>query len=240
MLKFGFTVLLLFAIHAISGIAKADPKLIHFGWDYPTIESLPKILEKFEASPFDSLSAISKAHDQIFTTKTLPETIDDADYSVFAKLKPRQLSNSYLVVHAAMDGIFDWSNDQHWRLVLNNTRSLAKLAHRGGFKGLVFEIEPYGKSPWDYSSQPARDKIDFAVFQNLVQKRGQDMIQAIQTEFPGLDLFCLYGLSVMASLLENPSAQFSEQGYGLWPAFFGGLMKAAAPTTRIIDGNKPS
>jgi hypothetical protein len=240
MLKCIAAILLIFVNLTTNANAERKVKLIHFGWDNPTIATLPQMLKKFEASPFDGISVTATAHDQVFTVNLLPETIYDVDYAILAKLKPGQLSNSYLVIHSATDGVFDWTNDQHWSVVLKNIRSLARLAHRGGFKGLAFDMEPYGKSPWDYSTQPAYGKLAFSNFQDLLQKRGEDMIQAIQEEFPGLDVFCLYGLSAMTSLLDDPLTQMSGQGYGLWPAFFGGWIKAAAPMTRIIDGNEPS
>lgn len=239
MLKCIAAILLMFLNLTTNASAESLVKLIHFGWNNPTIATLPNMLEKFGVSPFDGISVIATAHDQVFTVKALPDSVDETDYAILAKLKPGQLSNSYLVIHAATDGVFDWTDDQHWLSVLRITRSLARLAHRGGFKGLVFDMEPYGKSPWDYATQPSHGKLAFAAFQDLVQKRGEDMLQAMQEEFPGLDVFCLYGLSAMTSLLDNPSAQMTEQGYGLWPAFFGGWIKATAPKTRIIDGNEP-
>jgi hypothetical protein len=240
MLKCSVAILLMFLSLTTNASAERMVKLIHFGWDNPTIASLPQMLEKFGASPFDGISVTATAHDRVFTVNALPDTAYDGDDVILAKLKPGQLSNSYLVIHAATDGVFDWTDDQHWSSVLKNTRSLARLAHRGSFKGLVFDMEPYGKNPWDYATQPSHGKFAFAAFQDIVQKRGEDMLRAMQEEFPGLDVFCLYGLSAMTSLLDDPSAQMSEQGYGLWPAFFGGWIKAAAPPTRIIDGNEPS
>jgi hypothetical protein len=229
MLKCIAAILLMFLNLTTNASAESLVKLIHFGWDNPTIATLPKMLEKFGASPFDGISVIATAHDQVFTVKALPDTVDETDYAILAKLKPGQLSNSYFVMHAATDGVFDWTDDQHWLSVLRKTRSLARLAHRGGFKGLVFDMEPYGKSPWDYATQPSHGKLAFAAFQDLVQERGENMLQAMQEEFPGLDVFCLYGLSAMTSLLDDPSAQMTEQGYGLWPHFLGVGLKPLLP-----------
>jgi hypothetical protein len=213
--------------------AKDRAKLIHYGWDNPNLAALSDALNKLSLSPFDGFSVAIPGLDQVFTTATnsapaLPETPAGA------------LANSYVVVHAATDHQFDWANDAHWQVALANMRTLAKLAHDGGFKGLVFDMEPYGKSPWDYQTQPAHDVLSFAKFETLVEARGQDMMNAMQQEFPGLDVWCLYGLSAFTDAIKEPDFDLAYQGYGLWPAFFGGWIKAAAPTTRIIDGNEPS
>jgi hypothetical protein len=210
--------------------AQGRAKLIHYGWDNPSLSTLLEALKKLAASPFDGFSVEVPGLDQVFMTTInpapiLPETPDGT------------LAESYVVVHAATDDHFDWANDVHWQTALANMRTLAKLAHDGGFKGLVFDMEPYGKSPWDYQTQPAHTRLDFTAFQTLVEARGAAMMDAMQQEFPGLDIWCLYGLTAINMDDDTPLA---EQGYGLWPAFFGGWIKASAPTTRVIDGNEPS
>jgi hypothetical protein len=213
--------------------AKTRAKLIHYGWDNPTIANLPQALTKLAYSPFDGISVAAPGIDEIFKTTV---NSDESSSAALAKLVPGQLAQSYLVIHAAAEDSFDWTNDSHWASAKQNMRILAKLAHQGGFKGVVFDMEPYGKSPWDYATQPARTKLSFSAFQARVEQRGVDMMNAMQDEFPGLDVWCLYGLSAF-----NGSDQpLQENGYGLWASFFGGWLKTAAPTTRIIDGNEPS
>ena len=58
-------------------------------------------------------------------------------------------------------------------------RAMVRLAKQGGFKGIVFDVEPYGKSPWDYSTQPdpARgEKPAFEAYANLMNARGAAMM----------------------------------------------------------------
>jgi hypothetical protein len=224
----------------------AQPKLVHFGWDNPTIESLPAILEKLETSVFDGLSISSPGHDHVFSSQAATAESYAAEAAILKALKPGLLSNSYLVVHAATDDVFDWNNEAHWATSLSNMRNLVALAKTGKLKGVVLDMEPYGKSPWDYRSQGAKDTLAFSAFQDLLYRRGQDMMAVMQKEYPGLDVWCLYGLSANTYLLNDPAsvitpnAVLAEDGYGLWPSFFGGMVKAADASTRIIDGNEPS
>lgn len=237
---------LLTAIFMMCLPASAQPKLIHYGWDNPDITSLPVVLPKLKDSVFDGLAANSKGHDQIFSAVPFHPHSFARDNAVLKILPSRALANSYLLLHAATDDKFDWSNKKHWASSLSNMRQMAKLAKAGGFKGLVFDMEPYGKSPWNYHSQKAKDQLSFAAFQDLLQSRGAEMMEAMQQEFPGLDLWCLFGLSAHSYLLADPvtltdaNALLINDGYGLWSAFFGGMVASAADDTRIIDGNEPS
>jgi hypothetical protein len=228
---------LLTTIFCSASLAKDHAKLIHYGWDNPTISTLPDALKKLAASPFDGLSVAVPGLDQIFTTKLNRDTESTA---ALAKIPRGALSNSYIVVHAAADELFDWTDNTHWVAAMGNMRLLTKLAQAGGFKGLVFDMEPYGKSPWDYQTQATQERLNFAEYQTLVEQRGREMMAAMQQDYPGLDVWCLYGLSAFTDAIDEPDFKLAEHGYGLWPAFFGGWIKAAAPTTRIIDGNEPS
>jgi hypothetical protein len=67
MLKCSVAILLMFLSLTTNASAEHLVKLIHFGWDNPTIATLPQMLEKFGESPFDGISVTATAHDQVFT-----------------------------------------------------------------------------------------------------------------------------------------------------------------------------
>jgi hypothetical protein len=246
MLKIWQVIYIFCALLVSTGDAKSATKLIHYGWDNPKISSLPMMLDKFAKSPFDGISIKADHTTEIFTASRISESAIADDLNVLKQINPGVLADSYLVVHAATDGVFDWANDKHWISTLENMRLQVRLAKAGGFKGIAFDMEPYGKSPWDYRSQQAENHLSFAEFESLVEQRGVSMMNMMQDEFPGIDLWCLYGLSALTGLLEEPqsdtnaSAILTDESYGLWAPFFGGWVKAAAAKTRIIDGNEPS
>jgi hypothetical protein len=77
----------------------------------------------------------------------------------------------------------------------------------------------------------------------LVRDRGRSMIKMTQTEFPGLEIWCLYGMSAFGyDYYEDvdPQTAMAEAGYGLWSSFFNGWVDGMVPTTSIVDGNEPS
>lgn len=227
--------------------ADGEVKLIHYGWENPTISKLPGIVEKLAQSPFDGLAAKASQHNEIFQSTPYPEADFADDFKTLATLPKGAMSGSYLMINSATDDRYDWTKEDHWQAALANMRVMVRLAREGGFKGIVFDAEPYGKSPWDYSSQPdpgAGKRPDFEAYATLMHARGRAMMDMMEAEFPGLEIWCLFGLTVNIPTLEKiregeaKDVVFVEDGYGLWPAFFSGWIEASDMSTRIIDGNE--
>jgi hypothetical protein len=72
-------------------------------------------------------------------------------------------------------------------------------------------------------------------------------MEAMQDEYPGITVWCLYGLSANLFDMESlawteggPQAVLEQSGYGLWVSFFSGWLDAKDPTTTLIDGNEPA
>jgi hypothetical protein len=229
---------------SVTGAMKT--RLIHYGWDNPRIWSLAKVLPLLEASIFDGISASASQFSEIFRATAYPTTIVNDDKEYLDQLNLKLLQNSYLQVHSRTDDVFDWNNENHWSNTLTNMRLLVQLAKYGQFRGIVFDMEPYGKSPWDYSTQPAASapNLSFAQMSTLVRKRGQSMMDMMQSEFPGIEIWCLYGLSALDydySPNGNLQAALAESGYGLWAPFFNGWVdNMDTASTTIVEGNEPS
>jgi hypothetical protein len=230
----------------LSVSAEHSVQLIHYGWDNPTISILPQVAPKLAVSPFDGLTVSATKHHEVFSIKPFPDSDFDDDFATLKTLSSGVLRSSYLVVNSATDSEFDWINDSHWQSAMANMRTFVRLAKQGGFKGIVFDMEPYGKSPWDYSSQPDASKLGFDAYADLVKARGTAMMNMMEAQFRGIEVWCLYGLTANANTLAeiNAGTPVSEalalDGYGLWPAFFTGWIDARDSYTTIIDGNEPS
>jgi hypothetical protein len=232
-----------------SAAADQPVKLIHYGWENPAISKLPAILPKLAQSPFDGLAAKASTHNEIFHSTPFPDADFAADFATLSHLPKAALADSYLMINSATDGAYDWTNEPHWQAALSNMRAIVRLAKAGGFKGIVFDVEPYGQSPWDYSSQPdpqGGKRPDFDAYAKLVHARGAAMMDMMEAEFPGLEIWCLFGLTANNATLEklrggeDRHKVFSSDAYGLWPAFVSGWIEASDETTRIIDGNEPA
>ncbi len=229
---------LILALFGFTTFAQAAQKpLIYYGWDNPKIATLQSVLPKLAKSPFDGIAVITTLHTDLFKTKPIQSADFADDLKILQQLPTGQLSQSYLVILSAADNDFDWANDEHWNAVRQNLKLYGQLIKAGGFKGLVFDMEPYGKNPWSFNSQPNSKKLSFADFKALVRKRGADMLQILQSEAPSLEVWTLYGLTAN---VYSDLANLDADGYGLWPSFFNGWIDAAAPTLKIIDGNEPS
>jgi hypothetical protein len=241
---------LLFAALCLGNLSAAAQKpvtLIHYGWENPAISKLPDIVEKLAQSPFDGLAAKASGHNEIFHSAPFPEADFAEDFATLSRLPKGAMSGSYLMINSATDGAYDWTDEAHWQAALANVRVIVRLAKQGGFKGIVFDVEPYGKNPWDYSTQPdppGGKRPDFDSYAKLMNARGAAMMDMMESEFPGLEIWCLFGLSANNATLEKirsgepKSDVFSKDTYGLWPAFFSGWIAASDETTRIIDGNE--
>ena len=243
------TTLLFAALCLATQSAAADGrvKLVHYGWENPAISKLPDIIAKLAQSPFDGLAAKASAHNEIFQSAALPEADFADDFATLSKLPKGALGESYMVVNSATDNVYDWTNNAHWQAALANMRVIVRLAKAGGFKGIVFDVEPYGKSPWDYSTQPGSavgKRPAFDDYAKLLNARGAAMMDMMEGEFPGLQIWCLFGLSANNAALERiqsgeaRSEVFSQDSYGLWPAFLSGWIGAGDAATRVFDGNE--
>jgi hypothetical protein len=230
----------------VSVTSMTKTRLIHYGWDNPRIWSLAKVLPLLKTSIFDGISVSASQYNEIFRATAYPNTIINDDKDYLDQLdNVNLLQNSYLQVHSRTDDVFDWNNENHWTNTLSNMRLLVQLAKYGQFRGIVFDMEPYGKSPWDYSTQSAASNLSFAQMSTLVRKRGRSMMDMMQMEFPGIEIWCLYGLSALdddySPDLGNLQAALAEAGYGLWASFFNGWIdNMDTASTTIVEGNEPS
>jgi hypothetical protein len=225
--------------------AQQIARLIHYGWDNPYIEELPDQLPKIKTSVFNGLSArLDREH--IFTGEPYP----DGDYAsakaILQTVDRSLLRDSYLAIQSKTDGVFDWSNDAHWAAAMRNMHNSVEVAKAGGFKGIVFDMEPYGKNPWAYNTQQASTRLGFAEFKALLRRRGTQMIRDIERTYPGIEIWCLYGLTAEEINVQDATsdqqleALLKDSNWGLWPSFFAGWVNGASPGLRIIEGNEHS
>lgn len=233
-------------ISASKSNADSKPDLIYYGWDSPEISSLAQFITTLPTSPFAGAGIFTKAHGKVFRTMVFPTVEYQDEMLQLSQLKPGVLGHSYLVINTTTDAEFDWLSDMHWQATLKNTAMLARLAKAGGFSGILFDMEPYGFNLWKMSALTDKHPMAYAQAQILMENRGKSMMQTIEAEFPHPQMFFLWGLSAeqdwTASLpaLTPTTIAMSQGPSGLWPAFFGGMVKAASANTRIIDGNERS
>ena len=148
----------------------------------------------------------------------------------------------------------DWFDDAHWAVVLHNLGVLANIAYQGGCKGIFFDVEQYGwpgMSMWDFgilrqhfSGRPQ----DFDSWRTKAKQRGQEVIQAMNASFPGIEIVLLFGpcaiqwgmagyYPAQLSAYDPPQGvDYSGVRYALVMPFIDGMLLSKDTETEIIDG----
>ncbi|MDO8589512.1 MAG: beta galactosidase jelly roll domain-containing protein [Armatimonadota bacterium] len=228
----------------------AGKKLIHYGVCTPDTTDLRVKVADYERVPFDGLVIKIMA----------PGTVDNGQGSIgwktFSKTRfqPEQYERAIADLKAtrfrrftdnfiqllAMPGDVDWF-DPEWPAVAHNAACLARVAKRGGCKGICFDPEDYGKCHiWMYSRMPAEWQANhtFEQYVAKVRERGREFIRAINKEYQSITILSFLGPSwTYRDSLRGP---LKDSDYGLLGAFFDGMCEAATAETIIVDGYEQS
>ncbi len=237
-------VLSLMACTSNASIQSTSKKLIEYGWNSPTPDTFdPKTLE---ASVFAGVILKVGVDDTLFGTQAVPTAGFENMQKTLLSKATKKLENSFLAVNVYTKPEWDWFNDVHWAVAEANIRNYARTAKRAGLRGLMFDMEPYSKNPWAYTTQPLASSQSFAAYQQKVRQRGAAFMRAMQAEYPGITILNLYMLSSLSDVLYNNPDQatlqknLKESSSGLWAAFVNGWLEAADDTVKLIEGNEPS
>src|SRR5208283_3071636 len=116
------------------------------------------------------------------------------------------------------------------------------LAQAGRVKGICFDPEPYDFSLWHYAKQLKTNDHTFAEYRVKVRQRGVQLMRAFEASMPGATILTFFHVSLydrFANLPETDRAQrLARESWGLMPDFFVGMLEAASPKARFIDGNE--
>ncbi|MBN1853129.1 MAG: hypothetical protein JW829_10415 [Pirellulales bacterium] len=245
-----FAILLLLATTAnliVSEMLHAQPsaserpakKLIEYGWDVPYPDQVRKDIGTMEKMPFDGIIFRLREWNHAFDPRPWDEAQLKPQFDDLAAIEWETFTDNFLCLYAANNWNMDWFNDEQWENITANLRLSAKAAKIGHCVGIVFDPEPYGDNPWAYAGN--NKEHSFAEVEAQVHKRGAQFMTAIQTELPDVRLLTFFHQSLFADLLEIPDIQerqkrLSQHPWALLSAFWNGVLEAAAPDARIIDG----
>jgi len=248
------TIVVFALIVAASALCEAqvlEKKLIQFGWDIARPGVIAENIEKYQAAPFDGITIVSNVS-YTFYFKDITEDSIAAEEEILKNIKWGKFTDNFFKIYAA-DNV-DWFDDALWgddSFILRNVRWCARLARAGRCKGLMFDPEfvYWGRPhcPWKYEWQKRKDEKSFAEFEEIVRKRGGQVMDAIEAEFPNPVLFTLFWGSYSEFLRAgdefdpvNRENILKKNYYGLLNAFMVGMLEAADPDTVIVDGNEGS
>ncbi|NOY81899.1 MAG: hypothetical protein GXP31_12960 [Kiritimatiellaeota bacterium] len=223
------------------GPAKLDKKLIEYGWDVPFADFVRDHIREMEKRPFDGLIFKLRGGGKVLVPTPWPEKQFAADFEALKGIQWNKFTDNFIIMWAASDQ--DWFDDAHWAAICGNAKLLARAARVGRCVGLCFDQEPYGSNPWAYSRAAHRDAKSFAEYEAQVRRRGAEFARAVESEFPDAVILTFFQLSYFGSLYKPmPPAErarrLSKMHYALLPAFLRGMLDAAGPGLRIVDGNE--
>jgi hypothetical protein len=232
-------------------------KLIKFGWDMPSPAYLSENLQAMEQLPFDGVviklpETVNQGNMfDVAKFDTLSDTWASATLEVLNTLKAipfNQFTDNFISLFAA--STMDWFNDAHWSKVMAQVRFCAQAARACNCKGVLWDPEAYGPTPWIYHKQPGAADRSFEQFRAKVRERGRDFMSVLMDEMPNMVVFTLRLLSdfghmsyYAGHILETHDplqrdALLPDFAFGLHADFLNGMLDAIKPGVRIIDGNE--
>jgi hypothetical protein len=242
------TGLIVWAVLAGALITSAAPtptpskKLIEYGWDVPTPAQMRDQLAAMEKKPFDGLIFRLNEGYNAFVTKPLDPKRFTEDEQILRGLQFTNFRYNFVLIWGSPPAGFDWFDNAQWDAIEANAKLLVKVAQAGRVQGICFDPEPYDFSLWHYAKQPRTNDHTFAEYRIKVRQRGAQLMRAFETSMPGATILTFFHVSLYDRYATLPEAErerrLARESWGLMPDFFVGMLEAASPTARFIDGNE--
>lgn len=217
-------------------------KLIEYGWDLPYPDTLRDNIRAMEQTPFEGV--IFRLRDdggQVFKPEAWDEKKLKPQLQVLSDIKWGKFTDNFLSVYAA--STMDWFSDSDWEKILAHTKFAARAAKAAGCKGIMFDPEPYGNNPWNYSEQKHAQKKTFLEYSRQARKRGAQFMRALSSQNERLKLLMFYQYSMFYYISHDAdplrrAQSVDSYAYGLMMPFLDGMLEAAGPGVQFIDGNE--
>ncbi len=216
--------MLLVALPAFSQVfSDHGKKLIEYGWDVRSAAGIKGNEATIEQYPFDGTVFRLDKFTLAFDTELWPDKELKPQADTVRNLKWKKYNQNFMILYSANDKGMSWFNDAQWRIICANAGKFAKIAKAGKCVGIIFDPEAYGKDPWIYPGDYKDNTYDQVGPQ--IRKRGAQWMKALQKDWPDIKVLLFY---------------FSPDQKDTLGAFCTGMLEAAGPKVKIIDGNEGS
>src|SRR3954471_14047136 len=181
----------------------SSKKLIEFGWDEPDTAFMLKHVGEMEQTPFDgTVFHITYVNadgsrgqfmsecwsDRQFTAAELKRSADELKQTHCTKFTQNFLRFNVL------PGDVDWFDD--FDAVMTNAFLAGRVARDGRCRGVLFDIEAYGKPLWDYHKQKYAATRSWDEYAKQARDRGRLLMSSFQDGFgDNLVVFLTFGFS---------------------------------------------
>lgn len=215
-----------------------DKKLIEWGWDEPSPTFMRQNAARMDKLGFDGV--IFHAEPVVngkpvnfawacWGAQAFQYEQFAADVASLQACRFKRLTDNFLRFNVC-PGEVDWTDDAAFAVVVNNARVAAKFARETGCKGFMFDVEMYGKPLFDYRQALHRDTLSFADYEQVLRRRGEEFMRAVNAEYPDITMLLTFAYSITGYAGDRAKAP-----YGLLKPFLDGMFAAAAEKTVIVD-----
>jgi hypothetical protein len=231
---------------AAEGIGSGK-KVISGGADNPTADRVRREIEQLERVPLDGIciNMYTRVDGQVrpYHLRVMdPTPIQYGDFAeAIADLKAtrfRRFTDNFLWVWiASADSVrpVDFFAADY-RVVVDNWRTAARLAKEGGYRGLFVDTEQYnpkvGPFAWErVDNKSTRTPDEYAA---KARERGREVMEAVNEVYPDIHMLWFFGYAA------NGAQRPRTTPYAFVPDFIDGMIDAAGPECRIVDGYEQS
>jgi hypothetical protein len=222
-------------------------KLIEFGWDEPGTSFMRQHVHEMEAMPFDGCvfhieykKGDGSAGQFIwelwgtrrFAYAELMPAIGDLQATHFERF-----TDNFLRVNV-VPGDVDWFDD--YAAILDNVRLAATAAREGNVAGILLDAEQYHSPLFTYRQQRDAGTKSWEAYARQARLRGREVMNALQDGYPRLTILLTFGYAVPWLESRKGAAPLTDIEYGLLVPFLDGMVDAARPGTRLVDGYEPT
>ena len=230
--------------------AEASPKFVAHGWDLLAAppEAIAERADAFAAAGVDGVAICLQATEQsdrsVISAISLPQD-SPWRYETVAKFErplktisatPALTDNFLISLWNFRRGRLGLTDDAAWARFANNMRVLARLAKRGGMKGLMIDAEDYTKVR-QFSRVAGDPGYDTAA--QIARRRGREVFSGVFEEFPDVTLLSFWFFTHDGAALRSfdPAAMVRAEN-SLWPHFLNGMLDVMPMTATLVDGDE--
>jgi hypothetical protein len=220
-------------------------KLIAWGWDTAYPAKIQMNVRKIEELPWDGIvlshfQANKGGEEAMFEWRCFGQEQFERDdlastIETLANIEFRRFTDNFLRFNV-QPGDVDWFDD--FGPILHNARLWAEVARETAMKGWKFDVEDYTETVFTYRKQKYAEHKSFDDYARQARLRGRQLMETVGEAYP--DIVILYSL---AHSYVNRTPHASRllpdlPAYGLLPAFLNGMIEAAGPEARLVDGQE--
>jgi len=225
--------------------SEPQKKLIAWGGlDWYSPASVANNIRKIEELPFDGTVLQGfKAHkdgqevqfdwlsfgQEKFEREHLVQTIE-----ILKAIDFQRFTDNFLRYNTYPGGV-DWFDD--FDAILHNAQLWAQIANETGMKGWMFDVEDHDERIFAYGNQKYVDQKTFDEYAHQARLRGRQFMEAVQDGYPDIVIMLSHAHSYV-NIEVSAGEPLHDVQYNLLPAFLNGMIEAAGPQVRLVDGHE--